>query len=402
MSRISWKTQRVLGGAALACTLLLTSAVPALGAVPTSVASSPAVPAALIHQAVTAPGITTASVTDAPGELVAATPRITGAPRVGEKLTAIVGYWTPGTRTTYQWYRAGQRITGATAKTYTTTVHDMGKALTVAVTGSQAGYTTRTVTSAAFGPLAAGVLTAPVPKVPAAPKVGQRLTASVGNWTAGTVLKYQWYRNGSGIKGATAKSYTATASDRGKALTVKVTGSRAGYATKSVTSAKSRAVAAGTLKTAVPKVSGTAKAGMKLTVSRGSWTTGTKLTQRWYRNGAAISGATGTAYTLKSADAGRTITVKVTGSKAGFTTVTKASAGVRVQAAARPAAKPTPSGTARPSGKNTCPKSHPIKGNKSSMIYHVPGGGSYAVTNPEACFSTPAAARAAGYRAARN
>lgn len=52
----------------------------------------------------------------------------------------------------------------------------------------------------------------------------------------------------------------------------------------------------------------------------------------------------------------------------------------------------------------TCPASHPIKGNKSSMgalIYHTPASASYDRTRPEACFATEADAEAAGYRAPR-
>ncbi len=45
-----------------------------------------------------------------------------------------------------------------------------------------------------------------------------------------------------------------------------------------------------------------------------------------------------------------------------------------------------------------CPSSHPIKGNASSMIYHVPGGRYYSRTKPEECFATESAAQAAGYR----
>lgn len=54
-------------------------------------------------------------------------------------------------------------------------------------------------------------------------------------------------------------------------------------------------------------------------------------------------------------------------------------------------------GSAAPQG-NDCPSKYPIKGNASSMIYHVPSGQYYDVTNPEECFSTESAAVAAGYR----
>jgi hypothetical protein len=61
-----------------------------------------------------------------------------------------------------------------------------------------------------------------------------------------------------------------------------------------------------------------------------------------------------------------------------------------------PAAPPS-AGRAAPNGM-TCPGSHPIKGNRSTMIYHPPGGEFYEPTRPEDCFASPAAAEAAGYR----
>lgn len=52
-------------------------------------------------------------------------------------------------------------------------------------------------------------------------------------------------------------------------------------------------------------------------------------------------------------------------------------------------------------GGYNCPAGYPIKGNASSMIYHVPGGAFYSRTNPEECFSSTAAARSHGYRASK-
>jgi hypothetical protein len=46
----------------------------------------------------------------------------------------------------------------------------------------------------------------------------------------------------------------------------------------------------------------------------------------------------------------------------------------------------------------SCPASHPIKGNRPSMIYHAPGGAFYDQTGPEDCFATASDAEAAGYR----
>ncbi|MFJ3958878.1 hypothetical protein [Arthrobacter sp. NPDC090010] len=61
----------------------------------------------------------------------------------------------------------------------------------------------------------------------------------------------------------------------------------------------------------------------------------------------------------------------------------------------RVVARPSVTG---PVSKWNCPSWAPIKGNKPSKIYHLPGQRYYAKTTPELCFSTEAAARNAGYR----
>ncbi|MGI9254771.1 MAG: hypothetical protein ACR2J8_13590, partial [Thermomicrobiales bacterium] len=51
---------------------------------------------------------------------------------------------------------------------------------------------------------------------------------------------------------------------------------------------------------------------------------------------------------------------------------------------------------------DTCPESHPIKGNAQSGYYHRPIDPSYKVTKPEFCFATEAEAQAAGFIIAGN
>ena len=55
-----------------------------------------------------------------------------------------------------------------------------------------------------------------------------------------------------------------------------------------------------------------------------------------------------------------------------------------------------PSAAGHPAG--SCPSAVPIKGSRSG-IYHLPGSPQYNVTKARACFATPQAAEAAGYRA---
>jgi len=268
---------------------------------------------------------TSPAVTVAAGTLTAATPKISGTVAVGQKLTATAGTWTTGTKLAYQWKRNGATIAGATASTYTLTPADLGRTITVTVTGSQTGYTSASKTSAATAAVKAAALKTSTPTISGTVAVGHKLTAKAGTWTPGATLSYQWKRSGKTISGATRSTYTLTASDKGKKITVTVTGKKAGYATTAVTSKATAAVKAGTLTKATPTISGTAKVGKTLKVKTGAWTKGTTLTYRWYANGKAISGKTGTSLTLTKSLAGKKITVKVTGKKSGYTTAAKSS-----------------------------------------------------------------------------
>jgi hypothetical protein len=50
---------------------------------------------------------------------------------------------------------------------------------------------------------------------------------------------------------------------------------------------------------------------------------------------------------------------------------------------------------------NICPKSHPVKGKMSSMIFQIPGNFAYDRTNPDRCYESAAAASADGLRPAK-
>lgn len=84
----------------------------------------------------------------------------------------------------------------------------------------------------------AGKLTSATPKVKGKAKVGKRLTAATGRWTAGSRLRYAWLANGKPIKGATKASLKLTRKQAGKRIQLRVTGSKVGYATTTRTSPK--------------------------------------------------------------------------------------------------------------------------------------------------------------------
>lgn len=163
-------------------------------------------------------------------------------------------------------------------------------------------------------------------------KVGARLTASPGTWgPAPVTLRYQWLRAGVAILGATSATYVQTPADKGKALSVRVTGSKTGYGTVARTSRATGLLAAGTLTGPAPTVTGTAREGFRLTANPGTWGPApVTLSYQWLRDGVPIGGATGQAYMLAGADAGKSISVRVTGAKTGYAALTKTSAALGV------------------------------------------------------------------------
>lgn len=263
----------------------------------------------------------------AAGAMVATTPTVTGTVRVGQRLEAVTGNWTPGSATfTFQWYRSGKKVKSATTRVYTLVASDLGKRMTVKVTGTAVGYATVTRTSKATAKVSAGSLEVATPTITGVPQVGVTLDAVPGAWGPAPVgFSYQWYRAGKAISKATKARYTPGAADLSKSLTVKVTGSKSGYRKSSAVSVASASVAPGVLSTGTPTISGTARNGRTLTAKPGTWGPATvSFRYQWKRGGELIIGATRATYTITSADVSVPVTVEVTGSKKGYLSATRA------------------------------------------------------------------------------
>lgn len=269
----------------------------------------------------------------------APTPTIDGVVRVGMPLTAVPGSWDPSATLKYQWYRVTgtgktTAISGATKASYKPTTTDQGRLLKLRVKGYRSGYVTTnrysTLTSAVM-PGMAGL----TPKVTGTPVVDQELAAIEGIWTPAapeTTFSYQWYAKSPSdkvyaITGATTRTYQVEGRYAGYKMKVTVTGTATGFAPVTMTSAYTSTIEkANFTNQPVPTIDGTTQVGQSLTATEGDWRPAPAFSYQWHRSGTAITGATGNTYTLVTKDIGKTITVKVTARRTGYTTVPKTSA----------------------------------------------------------------------------
>ncbi len=292
-----------------------------------------------------------------------ALPAITGAPQVGQTLTAASGTWNDlndsGTIASfaYQWQRANSAtgsgvaaIAGATAATYVPVAADMGKFLRVQVTGTDAGTPTpaksTTASSAYTTAITSGTNTAPTISVLADLTVAEDTATGVLAITVGDAQT-----------AATALTLTASSSNpalvpvagivlggsgAGRTVTVTPAANQSGSATITVTVSDGsltanepfvltvNAVNDAPVNTVAPAIAGTAQVGQTLTASTGTWNdtadAGPIATYayQWQRadsatgtNLAAIAGATAATYVPVAADAGKFLRVQVTATDAG-------------------------------------------------------------------------------------
>lgn len=177
----------------------------------------------------------------------------------------------------------------------------------------------------------AAVKAAPVntgtPTITGAAHQGSQLSGSKGTWSnSPTSYTYAWSScnaNGNScaaVKGATGKTYTLTSDEVGNTMRITVT-AKNGDGSSNATSAPSAVVspAAAPKNTKEPVISGTAKVGSILSVTKGTWNAKpTGYSYAWSRcdqkgNACAkIGGADGPQYKLTSADAGSTVRAIVT------------------------------------------------------------------------------------------
>lgn len=212
-----------------------------------------------------------------------------------------------GDSLTYQWYKGGVAISGATGSSYTVLATAANAAsYKVKVTNGAGSVTSATATLTVVGP----------PTITSQPS---NLTVGVGSTATFTVtatgtgsLTYQWYKNGTAISGATSTSYTTPATlsgDSGATFYVRVSNSAGTIQSSTVTLTVDQAPVIVTQPTSL-----SVTVGQTATFSVSATASGV-LTYQWYKNGALISGATSASYTTDATvltDSGTSYKVVVT------------------------------------------------------------------------------------------
>ena len=264
-------------------------------------------------------------------------PTISGTAQVGETLAADTtgiadADGLDSAAFSYQWLAAAAEINGATASTYTLVAADAGKAIKVQVSFTDDAGHDEELNSAATAAVAAAP---PPPNTPATvsptitgtAQVGDTLTAVTtgiedADGLDNVIFSYQWIRNDGGtdtdISEATGSSYTLGDSDVDKTVKVRVSFTDDANNRETVTSAATAAVAArpNSLATGAPTISGTAQVGETLTadtsgIADEDGLTNASFAYQWQADGADISGATDSSYTLAVDDESKVISVKV-------------------------------------------------------------------------------------------
>lgn len=209
----------------------------------------------------------------------------------------------------YIWYRNGNVISGATTDSYLLTQTDVGHRIKVATTIGNApseispALRVSNVNDAAVGDVTISGITDVI-------RPGTVLTATntLTDLDGLGTIQYQWLRNGKVISSATNDTYTLTAADNNKNISVKasyVDGFGAKESVISVSdliSLNSKATSALTI-LGSPAVDTTLTLTDKIKDADGLGT----LSYQWLRDGVAITDAVNPTYKLTSADVNKSI-----------------------------------------------------------------------------------------------
>jgi hypothetical protein len=144
--------------------------------------------------------------------------------------------------------------------------------------------------------------------------IGSTLVAEASTWDYTATLSYQWLRNGQSISNATGASYVTTLADANTLISVRV---RANKTSKTPATSTSIAVLVNNPRLPSASLTGEARVGVPLVGGPLADSTAT-VTYKWFIDGSAISGATGSTYTPLPVDNKKSISLLTTVTQVGY------------------------------------------------------------------------------------
>ena len=267
-----------------------------------------------------------------------------GTVRVGDVIEPPTVEWGASVPATVRssWVVGGAELGwGATSRTVVAAGW-LGKTLTYSVRGSTAGYAPTGTTSADAVTVAPGLLRSTVaPTLAGLARAGDTLVLNTGLYATdsddstavGTAI--EWLADGKPIAGASRTTFIPTTAQVGKPISARVTVTKTGYTTLTLTTAATAAVLAEGASPYPPdpgqpgpvpvqpaplvaitrpaSLSGATRVGAVLTTSPGTFSPASAtVSYQWLRGASAIRGATSRSYRLVPADLGSTVSVRVT------------------------------------------------------------------------------------------
>jgi hypothetical protein len=298
-----------------------------------------------------------------PVPLSVSAPTVTGTAKRGRTLTAGAGAWSNDpTRFGFQWLRCDggdcREIAGATGDGYVLTKADVGFAVTVVVTASNA-FGSGSATAAPTGPVAAAPpVNTRVPVITGTIQQGATLTVGDFAWdaTPDTAYSLAWLRCGAGgcapIVGATGAQYMLVAADVGHTLVAVSTATNVDGSASARSAETAVVTVAGPRWKTLPLISNSpGRVGDTVTMTPGTWSgpvVNSRTTELMRCTNVCVPrGAAGTAYTIADSDLGAILRVRETASNAGGSTTVWSARYVGPVVSAQAAAAVLTSGTTR-------------------------------------------------------
>jgi hypothetical protein len=294
----------------------------------TTLTGSPAITVKLTSDAscVSTPTVTSNAITVTVGNSIIPAVSITSSAGSnlcsGQSTTFTATATNGGTAPTYQWYKNGTAIGGATSSTYSASSFANNDAITCGIVSNSSCASPTTATSSA---ITISIVANGVPSLIIASSLGstictgQNVTFTATPTNGGSAPTYQWYNGSTAISGATSSIYSTNTITSGVTISCKMVSNSQCVSTTNATSNSLSISVSGAETPAVSIVSGSGNSiciGESVTFTATEVNGGASPTYQWYKGGTAISGATSSSYTSSTLVNGASITTVLTSSSA--------------------------------------------------------------------------------------